>query len=80
MDVGRVVYTLLHSLKFPTDSIQMWPVTLMLRFKHIPTFREHGDVLKSAVLAPKSQLIHNGKHHFKMVRSAGCKGVKRKVY
>lgn len=62
----------------------MQPVGLMLCFKHIPTFREHGNMLKWAVQTllalPKSQMIHGKKHHLKMVRTAGRKEVKRKVY
>lgn len=77
----------LHSITLDKVSHRlnsMQPVALMLCFKHIPTFREHGNVLKWAVpmllAAPKSQLIHGGKHHFKMVRTAGRKEVKRKVF
>lgn len=63
------------------DSMQ--PVAFMLCCKHIPTSREQGNVLEAPVqtlpAAPKSQLIHCRKHHFKMGKTAGRQDVKRKV-
>lgn len=68
----------LHSITLGKVSHRLnsvWPVASMLCSKHIPTFREHGNVLKSAVqslpAAPRSQLIHGRKHHLKMVEFKG---------
>lgn len=67
-----------HSITLPKVSHRLYsmrPFAFMLCCKHIPTSREHGNVLERAVQtlpeAPDSQLIHGGKHHFKMVRTAG---------
>lgn len=85
MGVGeRVVSTQVHSLKFRTDSIQCGLSPSCCVVKHILTSREHGNVLERPVQTlpetPESQLIHGGKHHFKMVRTAGHEDVKRKVH